>query len=103
MPVPMPARADRSDRERLCPHPRDPPWLAEYLHEFTLFPKGKHDDQADSTAQCLDWFKKPFPNQGIYEYYRQLAQAAEQHSQPQSTQTEWARGSMEWLAMNKSS
>jgi hypothetical protein len=22
---------------------------------------GKHDDQADSTAQFLDWFKMPFP------------------------------------------
>src|SRR4051794_14808623 len=27
-------------------------------------PKGKHDDQVDSTAQFLDWFKKPFPGQG---------------------------------------
>ena len=34
-------------------------WLAEYLHEMTVFPKGKHDDQVDSTAQFLDWFKTP--------------------------------------------
>ena len=27
--------------------PEDAPWLAEYLHELTMFPKGKHDDQAD--------------------------------------------------------
>ena len=46
------------------------PWLAEYLHEITVFPKGRHDDQVDSTAQFLDWFKKPFPGQGIFEYYR---------------------------------
>jgi hypothetical protein len=26
-----------------------------------------------STAQFLDWFKRPFPNQGIFEYTRQLA------------------------------
>ena len=32
--------------------------LAEYLHELTVFPKGKHDDQVDSTAQMLDWFKR---------------------------------------------
>ena len=31
------------------------PWLAEYLHEMTVFPNGKHDDQVDSTAQFLDW------------------------------------------------
>ena len=34
--------------------PETAPWLAEYLHELTVFPKGKHDDQADSTAQFLD-------------------------------------------------
>ena len=25
----------------------------------------KHDDQVDSPAQFLDWFKRPFPNQGM--------------------------------------
>ena len=30
------------------------PWLAQYLHELTVFPHGKHDDQFDSTAQILD-------------------------------------------------
>jgi predicted phage terminase large subunit-like protein len=47
--------------------PETAPWLAEYLHEMTTFPKGKHDDQVDSTAQFLDWFKMPFPGQGVYE------------------------------------
>jgi hypothetical protein len=28
--------------------------LPKYLHELTVFPKGKHDDQVDSTAQMLD-------------------------------------------------
>ena len=46
--------------------PETAPWLAEYLHEMTVFPKGKHDDQVDSTAQFLDWFKRPFPGQGIF-------------------------------------
>jgi hypothetical protein len=27
------------------------PWLAEYLHEMSVFPNGKHDAQVDSTAQ----------------------------------------------------
>jgi hypothetical protein len=40
--------------------------------------KGKHDDQVDSTAQFLDWFKKPFPNQGYYEWLRQKAEALKQ-------------------------
>ena len=34
------------------------PWLAQYLHEMTTFPNGRHDDQVDSTAQMLDWFKQ---------------------------------------------
>src|SRR5712671_2120666 len=62
--------------------PEIAPWLAEYL-EMTVFPNGKHDDQADSTAQFLDWYKTPFAGQGIYEYYRRLHAAAEQRRKPQ--------------------
>jgi predicted phage terminase large subunit-like protein len=58
--------------------PETAPWLAEYLHEMTVFPKGKHDDQVDSTGQFLDWFKKPFPSQGVFELYRLRAE----HRQP---------------------
>jgi predicted phage terminase large subunit-like protein len=28
------------------------PWLKQYLHELTVFPNGKHDDQVDSTRRC---------------------------------------------------
>jgi hypothetical protein len=65
---------------------------------MTVFPKGKHDDQVDSTAQFLDWFKKPFPGQGLYEYYRQRAHELEEQRKPQPVKTEWAVGSMEWQA-----
>jgi predicted phage terminase large subunit-like protein len=44
-------------------------WLGEYLHELITFPKGKNDDQADSTSQALDWFK----NNSAYEGYGLLA------------------------------
>jgi hypothetical protein len=37
-------------------------------------------------------------SQGIFEYYRQLAEAAQQRRKPQPTQTVWAPDSMEWLA-----
>ena len=57
--------------------PERAPWLAPYLHEMTAFPRGKHDDQVDSTAQLLDWFKRPMmSNQGIFELYRMLAAEA---------------------------
>jgi predicted phage terminase large subunit-like protein len=83
--------------------PETAPWLAEYLHELTVFPNGKHDDQADSTAQFLDWLKTPFPGQGIYELYRQRAAAAAQYAKPQPPKTVYAIGSMEWLAEQEKS
>jgi predicted phage terminase large subunit-like protein len=54
--------------------PESAPWLAEYLHEMTVFPNGKHDDQVDSTAQFLDWFKRPMPHWGIFEATRRRAE-----------------------------
>jgi len=54
--------------------PQSAPWLAGYLHEMTVFPNGKHDDQVDSTAQFLEWFKKPFPGQNIFELYQRDAE-----------------------------
>ena len=62
--------------------PETAAWLAEYLHEMSVFPKGKHDDQVDSTAQFLDWLKKPFPYQGLLEYYRQEAAKLEAQRKP---------------------
>jgi predicted phage terminase large subunit-like protein len=50
--------------------PQSAPWLAEYLHELAVFPHGRHDDQVDSTAQLLDWFKMSSREDGIYAYYR---------------------------------
>jgi hypothetical protein len=38
-------------------------WLGDYLHELASFPKGKYDDQADSTSQALDWYKQQSMNQ----------------------------------------
>jgi predicted phage terminase large subunit-like protein len=55
------------------------PWLAQYLHELTTFPNGRHDDQVDSTAQMLDWFKRgsgPSSDAGIFELYRMRAEEA---------------------------
>jgi predicted phage terminase large subunit-like protein len=63
--------------------PEMAPWLDEYLHELTVFPNGKHDDQVDSTAQFLDWFKKPFPGQGILEYYRMRAERRQNPENPE--------------------
>jgi len=37
--------------------PQDAPWLRDYLHELAMFPKGKFDDQVDSTSQALEWVR----------------------------------------------
>jgi predicted phage terminase large subunit-like protein len=50
--------------------PETAPWLTEYLHELAVFPNGKHDDQADSTAQFLDWFRRPCPVSSFIETMR---------------------------------
>lgn len=48
-------------------------WLGEYLHELTTFPKGKYDDQADSTSQALEWFKNSHGELGLVEYMKNQA------------------------------
>jgi predicted phage terminase large subunit-like protein len=61
--------------------PETAPWLAEYLHEMTVFPNGKHDDQVDSTAQFLEWFKCPssfYPHMEFKRLELEAAQAAAQ-------------------------
>ena len=78
--------------------PETAPWLAEYLHELTVFPNGKHDDQADLTAQFLDWFKTPMSCWGIFELTRQQAQELEQRRKPPPVKPVFAPGSMEWQA-----
>jgi hypothetical protein len=42
------------------------------------FPKGKHDDQADSISQALDWIKKRSMGAywGLLEFWRQEAEKA---------------------------
>ena len=63
--------------------PETAPWLAEYLHELTVFPNGKHDDQTDSTAQFLDWVKRPFPYQGLFEFMRMQAARSTNRENPE--------------------
>lgn len=56
--------------------PKDAPWLTEYVLELTTFPKGKYNDQVDSTSQALDWIKKGMwgPSIGLFLWYKQEAE-----------------------------
>jgi predicted phage terminase large subunit-like protein len=50
--------------------PAEAHWLSTYLHELMSFPKGKHDDQADSTSQALDWAKASNIELPLLEFYK---------------------------------
>jgi predicted phage terminase large subunit-like protein len=50
--------------------PREAHWLADFLHEVTVFPRGRYDDQVDSLAQVLAWTKKRPAGWGFYELCR---------------------------------
>ena len=65
--------------------PKDAAWLAEYLHELTAFPKGKHDDQVDSTAQMLDWFKRAGqePQDWMWIQYKRAQARGQQPARPE--------------------
>jgi predicted phage terminase large subunit-like protein len=51
-------------------------WLGEYLHEMTSFPKGKFDDQCDSTSQALDWIKSGYNGNGFLRWLELDAERA---------------------------
>ena len=53
--------------------PTEADWLAVYLQELTTFPNAKHDDQADSTSQALDWARKGIARFPLFESYRRQA------------------------------
>ena len=68
--------------------PKEAAWLAEYLHELTAFPRGRHDDQVVSTAQMLDWFKQAGrePQDWMWQMYKQ--HQAQQTASPQPARPE---------------
>lgn len=54
--------------------PTEAPWLAEFLYELAIFPKGKYDDQVDSTSQALAWIAQGSSwTQAMEVAYRELA------------------------------
>jgi hypothetical protein len=45
-------------------------------HELSVFPKGKYDDQVDSTSQALDWAKQSQLHEcGLFQLWKQRAEA----------------------------
>lgn len=48
-------------------------WLPDYLHEISAFPKGKYDDQVDSTSQAFDWSKQGMDCLGVIKWEKKKA------------------------------
>jgi predicted phage terminase large subunit-like protein len=74
--------------------PKEAGWLGLYLHELAVFPKGKYDDQVDSTSQALGWMGggRWKNGMGIFEYYRRLDQelkANPNHGVPRDPPPPW--------------
>ena len=54
--------------------PKQAAWLEAYVLELTTFPRGKYDDQVDSTSQALGWIATSCETTGMLEYYRLLVE-----------------------------
>ncbi len=52
------------------------PWLSHLLSELMAFPRSKHDDQADSISQALDWIKRRLSGayDGVVKYFKREAE-----------------------------
>lgn len=80
--------------------PKEAHWLAEYLHELSVFPNGKYDDQVDSTSQALDGLNNPqLSSAGFVEYMRQeLRESGHRLPDDPPEPICWAPGCVEWAA-----
>ena len=54
--------------------PHEAHWLDAYLREMLLFPKGRYDDQTDSTAQALHWWQNRQTDTGLIQYYKEMCE-----------------------------
>jgi len=75
-------------------------WNEELFRVLEGYPDLAHDDEVDACSGALEMLNPPMSNSGIFEYYRQLAEAAER-SKPQPVPTMPQPGSMEWFEMMK--
>lgn len=56
--------------------PEQAAWLDAYILELTTFPRGRFDDQVDSTSQALGWMALNAVEPGILTYYREMCEAS---------------------------
>jgi len=76
-------------------------WNEELFRLLEGFPDLAHDDEVDACSGAFEMLNRKMAGEGIYELYRQRAEAAAQRSKPQPAQPEPQPGSMEWLEMQR--
>jgi hypothetical protein len=65
---------------------------------------GYSPDRVDALVWAFsELLVEPMKGEGIFEFYRRNAEAAEQRDKPQPTQIVYTPGSMEWHAEQKKS
>ena len=65
------------------------------------FPDLAHDDEVDACSGALEMLNPPMKGSGIFDLYRQEAEAAAERSKPKPVPTVPQPGSMEWFEMMK--
>jgi hypothetical protein len=78
-------------------------WNEELFRVLEGFPDLAHDDEVDACSGAMEMLNPQMNSWGIYELYRQRAEAAEQRSKPQPTQSEPQPGSMAWFEAQEKS
>jgi predicted phage terminase large subunit-like protein len=77
--------------------PEQAAWLDEYLHELSLFPNARYDDQVDSTSQALDGIGNPqLKGYAFLQLARQINGQAQAQIRPSPDEICYAKGSVEW-------
>jgi predicted phage terminase large subunit-like protein len=79
--------------------PYEAHWLPDYLHELTVFPNGKYDDQVDSTSQALDAIGNPQLKGYAFLELARMTNRGESLARPgPPREVFYAVGSVEWAA-----
>ena len=76
-------------------------WNEELFRVLEGFPELAHDDEVDACSGALEMLNQPMNGWGLYELYREQAEAAAQSGQSQPIQTVPQPGSREWFEAQK--
>ena len=78
--------------------------MTNFTSDIDRVAAGYSPDRVDALVWAFtQLLVEPMKGEGIYEWYRQQAEAAAQRSRPQPVQTVPQPGSMEWAAEQKKS